>query len=75
MSEEKNQRLKEYQKKCHEAKKSQYNNKWNSYFESWFLVTHIIINKIVCAIYLYIIKSIFISFRQNHRNVFQTSFA
>ena len=31
MSEEKKQRLKEYQKKCCEAKKSQYNNEQNSF--------------------------------------------
>ena len=30
MSEEKKKRLKEYQKNYREAKKSQYNHKWNS---------------------------------------------
>ena len=31
MSEEKKQRLKEYQKNYGEAKKSQYNNEWNTF--------------------------------------------
>ena len=31
MSEERKQRLKEYQKNYHNAKKSQYNNEWNSF--------------------------------------------
>ena len=31
MSEEKKQKLKEYQKKYREAKKSKYNNEWNSF--------------------------------------------
>ena len=32
MSEEKKQKLKEYQKNCREAKKCKYNNEYNSFF-------------------------------------------
>ena len=45
MSEEKKQKPKEYQKRKYlEAKKSKYNNEWNSFFKLWF--------NSVCAIYL-----------------------
>ena len=56
MPEEKKQRLKEYQKNYGEAKKSQYNNKKNNFFNCTFnsvccdLVIHIVINEIVFLI-------------------------
>ena len=56
MPEEEKQRLKEYQKNYGEAKKSHYNNKWNTFFNCTFnsvccdLVIDIVINKTVFLI-------------------------
>ena len=56
MSEEKKKRLKEYQKNYREAKKSQYNNKQNSFLIVILIVIQIKqffnYDLIVCAIYL-----------------------
>ena len=72
MSEEKKQRLKEYQKNYYKTKKSKYNHEWHSFLTVIDIVILIITNKIVFFnwdLTMCTIKSIYsCHFRQTDRD-------